>query len=197
MESGEVTIPEVPQWLEQQHCAPGAHFYLLLLNTAPHRQTPFWDLDELLAQLDRLFPDGISTRLESGVVLLIQSTVPILHHDGVVALMDHLAAGLVLGISMPFTNLAESGHAALRQAKNAMELGTVLHPEQRCYSYETYTIYAGLRAASARVNLQELLPLGLQTLIEADTSGETLHTLEVYLSTGGKRPGQQNCCSYI
>ena len=101
--------------------------------------------------------------------------------------MDHLAAGLVLGISMPFTNLAESGHAALRQAKNAMELGTVLHPEQRCYSYETYTIYAGLRAASARVNLQELLPLGLQTLIEADTSGETLHTLEVYLSTGGKK----------
>ncbi len=187
LESGEVTIPEVPQWLEQQHCTPGAHFYLLLLNTAPHRQTPFWDLDELLAQLDRLFPDGISTRLESGVVLLIQSTVPILHHDGVVALMDHLAAGLVLGISMPFTNLAESGHAALRQAKNAMELGTVLHPEQRCYSYETYTIYAGLRAASARVNLQELLPLGLQTLIEADTSGETLHTLEVYLSTGGKK----------
>lgn len=187
LESGETNIPEIPQWLEQQQCAADAHFYLLLLNTAPQRQTPFWDLDELLARLDQLFPGGISTRLEAGVVLLLQSTVPVLRQEGVAALMEQLSAGLVLGISMPFTNLAESGHAALRQAKDAIELGTVLHPARRCYSFETYAIYAGLRAASDRINLRELLPSGLRTLMETDTTGEMLHTLEVYLSTGGKK----------
>ena len=34
---------------------------------------------------------------------------------------------------------------------------------------------------------EELLPTGLQELLDSDTTGESLHTLEVYLSTGGKK----------
>lgn len=187
LENGESNIPELPQWLEQQRCAEGNHFYLLLLNTAPQRHTPFWDVDELLARLDRLFPGEICTRVEAGIVLLMHSSVPILCQERIVALMEQLGSGLVLGISMPFTDLAESGHAALRQARTAMELGSVLHPEQTYYSYEDYAIYAGLRAAADRMNLRELLPSRLRILMESDTTGEMLHTLEVYLSTGGKK----------
>lgn len=187
LESGETNMPEIPQWLEQQHCPEGAHFDLLLVNTAPHRHTPFWDVDELLARLDQLFPTGICTRLEAGIVLLLQSTVPALRQEGVNQLLAQLNPGLVLGISMPFTDLAESGHAALRQARQAMVLGAALHPEKSCYCYENYAIYAGLRAASDRMDLRELLPPGLRSLMDADPTGENIHTLEVYLSTGGKK----------
>lgn len=187
LESGEAGMPEIPQWLEQQQCPQGTHFDLLLVNTIPHRHTPFWDVDELLLQLDRLFPTGICTRLEAGIVLLLQSTEPLLRQERVLSLLEQLNSGLAVGVSMPFENLAESGHAALRQARQALALGSALDPEKNCYCYENYAIYAGLRAASGRIDLRELLPAGLCALLDGDSTGETLHTLEVYLSTGGKK----------
>lgn len=187
LESGVTDMPGVPQWLEGQHCAPGGHYYLVLINTAAHRHVPFWDVDDVLAQLDRLFPTGVSTRLEAGIVLLLESASPLAQNEEFSALRTQLSSGLVLGVSMPFTNLAESGHTALRQAKSAMELGGALDPEAGCYQYETYAIYAGLRAASEHMDLQELLTPELRALLEKDAGGETFHTLEVYLSTGGKK----------
>ena len=187
LESGVTDMPGVPQWLEGQRCAAGRHYYLVLINTAAHRHVPFWDVDDVLSRLDRLFPEGIATRLETGIVLLLERAEPLMKSEEFADLRGQLGAGLMLGVSMPFTDLAASGHAALRQAKSAMELGMALDPEESCYRYETYAIYAGLRAAAEHMDLQELLDPELRRLLEKDAGGETLHTLEVYLSTGGKK----------
>lgn len=187
LESGVTNMPGIPQWLEGQSCGKDGRYYLVLINTAVNRRVPFWDVDDVLSQLDRLFPTGISTRLEAGIVLLMTSAVPLQQSGEFSALREQLGSGLMVGVSMPFTNLAESGHTALRQAKSAMELGAALDPEQRHYLYEAYAIYDGLRAAAEHRDLMELLTPELRSLLEKDPSGETLHTLEVYLSTGGKK----------
>lgn len=187
LESGELNMPGIPQWLEGQTCTAGQQYSLLLLNAAPQQKAPFFDVDRVLAQLDQLFPTDICTRLESGVVLLIRSDVSAKRNKALSALLQVLSPTLTAGVSMPFRSLMESGHAALRQARAALELGCPIHPDQNCYFYEDYAIYAGLRAAAARIDLHELLPPGLRDLLDADTSGESLRTLEVYLSTGGKK----------
>lgn len=185
LESGENNTPDLPQWLEQQICPEGRHFDLLLINTAS--RTPFWDVDELLAQLDKFFPGSISTRLEAGVVLLYAGETPIIQQEQLDVLLEQLPTNLVAGISMPFQNLAESGHAALRQARQALALGAALDPAKNCYRYADYAIYAGFRAASGWIDLRELLPTELTELLDSDQNGEILHTLEVYLSTGGRK----------
>lgn len=187
LESGVTNMPGVPQWLEGQRCGQGERYYLVLINTSVHRRVPFWDVDDVLLQLDRLFPTGIATRLETGIVLLMTSTVPVQQSEEFSALREQLGGGLMVGVSMPFTDLAESGHTALRQAKSAMELGSALDPELGHYRYEAYAIYDGLRAAAEHRDLMELLEPELRSLLEKDSGGETLHTLEVYLSTGGKK----------
>lgn len=187
LEAGELHMPEIPQWLERQKCGEGQQYYLLLLNAAPQQKVPFFDVDQVLAQLDQLFPTDICTRLEAGVVLLMRSTVSAKRNQSLAALRQALSPALTVGVSMPFRDLMDAGHAALRQARAALELGCPIHPGLNCYFYEDYAIYAGLRAASARIDLQELLPSGLRELLEADHSGESIRTLEVYLSTGGKK----------
>lgn len=187
LESGEVNMPGIPQWLDQQRCGEGQQFYLLLFNNAPQLKVPFLDVDQVLAQLDEMFPKDICTRLEAGVVLLIKSDVPLKHSEAVQSMLASLSPTVTVGVSMPFRELPESGHAALRQARSALELGCAIHPGRSCYCYEDYAIYAGLRAAAARVDLWELIPTGLVELKKADTTGESLRTLEVYLSTGGKK----------
>lgn len=185
LESGEFHMPDIPQWLERQKCGPDQQYRLLLLNSAS--RVPFFDVDQVLAQLDRLFPTDICTRLEAGVVLLWKGVPSPKGSNALAELLPQLGPALTVGVSMPFRDLMESGHAALRQARTALELGCPIHPGQSCYFYEDYAIYAGLRAASARIDLRELLPPGLRDLLATDTSGESLRTLEVYLSTGGKK----------
>lgn len=187
LESGETNMPEIPQWLENQRAREGEKYYLMLLNTKPSRNMPFWDMDEALSQLDRLFPGGISTRLEAGIVLLFQSSVPAGSNPELKQLLRKLPPALAAGISMPFTSLADSGHAAMRQVRVALELGCVLSPEESCFFYEDYAVYVGLRAAADRIDLRELLKPELRELMASDENGEMLRTLEVYLSTGGKK----------
>lgn len=187
LEAGEVNLPEVPQWLEQQNCTCDQRYYLLLFNGSSSSKTPFFDVDSVLSLLDRLFPNDICTRLEAGVVLLLQCTGTIRHSAALDELFTSLSPAVNAGISNPFRSLAEAGHGALRQARSALELGSVLHPEHRCYYYEDYAVYTALRAAANHIDLRELLPTGLQELLDSDTTGESLHTLEIYLSTGGKK----------
>ncbi len=187
LEAGEMNMPDVPQWLEQQTCSGDQRYYLLLFNGGTSAKTPFFDVDSMLALLDQLFPHDICTRLEAGVVLLVQCTESIRQLPAVESLFSALSSTVNAGISNPFHSLAEAGHGALRQARSSLELGGILHPDRRCYYYEDYAVYAALRTAANRMDLRELLPPGLQDLLEADTSGESLHTLEVYLSTGGKK----------
>ena len=187
LEAGEMTKPEVPQWLERQVSSGEQRYYLLLFNGGSSQSTPFFDVDSVLALLDRLFPRDICTRLEAGVVLLIKCSEGFRHSAGMEALLPALSPNVNVGISNPFCSLAEAGHGALRQARSALELGSALHPDRQCYFYEDYAVYTALRAAANRIDLQELLPTGLQELMKTDTSGESLHTLEVYLSTGGKK----------
>ena len=187
LESGETNLPEVPQWLEQQICDGKQRYYLLLVSANPQCRMPFLDVDELLAQMDRLFPEDISTRVESGVVLLLRTEQTLDKHPGIRALEKVLAPSLAIGVSAAFTVLGESGHGALRQARSALELGCVLDPGKRCYCYGDYALYASLRAASARMDLAELLPTGLRDLMETDPEGEALRTLAIYLDAGGKK----------
>ena len=187
LESGETNMPGIPQWLDRQRCGEGQQYYLLLFNNAPQLKVPFLDVDQVLAQLDEMFPGDISTRLEAGVVLLMKSHVPPRQSEAVQAMLAGLSPTVTVGISMPFRQLPESGHGALRQARSALELGCAIHPGQSCYCYENYAIFAGLRAAAARMDLLELIPTGLVELKKSDTSGESLRTLEIYLSTGGKK----------
>lgn len=187
LEAGELHMPEVPQWLEQQVCTGSDRYYLLLFNGGARQRVPFFDVDSVLALLDRLFPQDISTRLESGVVLLVKAAGSLRQAPALAQLLDALSPSVSVGISNPFRSLMESGHGAIRQARSALELGLAIHPEKRCCFYEDYAVYAGLRAAAARMDLRELLPAGLQELMESDANGEALHTLEVYLSTGGKK----------
>lgn len=185
LESGENNTPDLPQWLEQQQCSEGECYELLLINTL--RQSPFWDIDELLARMDQLFPGSISTRLEAGLVVLVRSNADDSQASPLNVLAEHLPPILAVGCSTPFQSLAASGHAALRQARQALTLGSVLDPELRCYRYTDYAIYAGLRAASERIDLWELLPAEMKDMLEWDKNGEMLRTLEVYLSTGAKK----------
>ena len=60
-------------------------------------------------------------------------------------------------------------------------------PSTGAITDEDYAVYTALRAAANHIDLRELLPTGLQELLDSDTTGESLHTLEVYLSTGGKK----------
>lgn len=186
LEFGDRDAPEMPQWLEKQHCPPGSHGYLVLLNAAAGR-TISLGVDELLSRLDRLFPDAVVTRLEAGIVLFLQCSGSLMQHEGIAAFLEQMSSKLVLGVSMPFTELAESGHAALRQARSALELGMVLHPDKSCYLYEDYSIYAGLHAAALHIDLRELLPPGLRALMDTEGADEALRTLEVYCATGGKK----------
>lgn len=185
LESGENNAPDLPQWLEHQQCGEDTYYELLLIN--PLRQSPFWDIDELLAQMDQLFPGSISTRLEAGLVVLVETHGSASRESPLKILAENLPPILAAGCSTPFQSLAASGHAALRQARQALTLGSVLDPELRCYHYTNYAIYAGLRAASERIDLWELLPVEMKDMLEWDKNGEMLRTLEVYLSTGAKK----------
>ena len=187
LEAGEMNMPEVPQWLEQQTCTGEQRYYLMLFNGGSSPKTPFFDVDSVLALLDQLFPHDICTRLEAGVVLLMKCSEGIRHSDAMETLFSALNPAVSVGISNPFRSLAEAGHGALRQARSALELGSTLHPDRPCYFYEDYAVYTALRAAADRIDLRELLPTGLRELLNTDSSGESLHTLEVYLSTGGKK----------
>lgn len=187
LEAGELNIPDVPQWLEQQTCSDHERYYLLLFNSGSAGKTPFFDVDSVLSLLDQLFPHDICTRLEAGVVLLMKCSESIRASEPLSALFSAMSPTVNAGISNPFRSLAEAGHGALRQARSALELGSPLHPDRRCYFYEDYAVYASLRAAANRIDLRELLPTGLQELLDTDPSGESFHTLEVYLSTGGKK----------
>lgn len=183
LESGDSTNPGMPQWLGAQTSAPGGVCYLLLITG---RQSPaMMDIDWLLSLLDTVFPDGISTRLESGLVVFLKcetDTPPALG-----PLLEAMPQTLMLGVSLPFHALSESGHRALRQTRTALELGSVLHPDRNCYHFSDYSVYAALQAASATIHLQELLPPALVDLMESDAGGESLHTLEAYLAAGGKK----------
>lgn len=187
LETGESNAPEMPQWLEQQRCESGLCFRLILINAVPNPGILFWNADTVLQQLDQLFPGDISTRTEAGVVLLLKSTPALEDNKEFSTLLQQLGSNLVVGVSNPFQSLSVSGHAALRQARLALELGSVLAPQQQCHSYANYAVYAGLRSASGQIDLRELLAPGLLELCESDSGGEMLRTLEVYLSTGGKK----------
>lgn len=185
LEAGEVNMPGVSQWLAQQSCDAGQHNYLLLFNSAGAQNDPFFDVDQLLEQLQQQFPGDIATRLEAGVVLLVKRSGDI--GDLTESVKGCMASGVRVGISVDFQNLMEAGHGALRQARSALELGSRLSPEDCIYCYGDYTVYVGLHAAADRMDLRELLPMGLRELMKTDDNGEMLRTLEAYLSTGGRK----------
>lgn len=187
LESGQRNIPGMPQWLKTQQCESGEWFYLVLINASPQRGMPFWDSDVVLRQLDTLFPEDISTRTEAGVVLLLKTVCVPMRDERFVSFCSGLGTEFVLAVSNPFSSLSASAHAAMRQVRLTLELATTLDPDKQCYTYQEYAVYAGIRAASGQIDLRELLVPGLSELLEGDSGGEMLRTLECYLSTGGRK----------
>ena len=136
------------------------------------------------------FEQCIKKRLECQVVSNRESALVIIEETEAADLEGILGSyrkgpGLVAGISRAFYKNQELIEA-IRDAKDAMEIGLSVDPEKNIFSFEEYGMYVMIRNVSRNENVMRYCHPAFLTLMGYDDEheGSLLDTLEEFLRSG-------------
>ncbi len=182
---------ELAERLKQIRLATRRYYHVMLVSFSDTdaRGTIPWNY--VISQLETLFPFSNITTYKGEILLLIRKmkrgSRPPINQDGLMRILTTYDGYACIGNTSEFlTSLPPIYH----QTHDALRLGAAMHPEQRIYYYEEYSIYQiiELAAEAARQklgsrNLAHLCNNEIIALVMYDKKNGTdlVHILQTYL----------------
>lgn len=147
---GRLTDPlELKQRLKQFQICVKKYYHTIILhfdNTANHHMIP-WNY--VISQLEYIFPFSNITTYNGDILMIIRKVChqnrPDFDTDKLLSLLEHYSAYACISNPSEFLTSLPTVYA---QAKEALRLGSTMHPEQRLYYYEDYSMYQIIELAS-------------------------------------------------
>ena len=140
---------ELNQRLKQLQLCVQKYYHTIILHFDHDNNHHMIPWNYVISQLEYIFPFSNITTYNGDILMIIRKTCrknrPDFDTNKLLSLLEHYSARACISNPSKFLTSLPTVYA---QAKEALRLGSTMHPEQRLYYYEDYSMYQIIELAS-------------------------------------------------